>query len=750
MLAGSAGAQTPAFTVTLDNLVNLTGGGTANVFMTGSTGGNGVITAKASASRLTGVAPLYVNIDMTETTSTLSSNPSHELFFSINWGDPGAGQWANGVQSAGLADKNWSFGPVGGHVFETPGTYVVTPTATDGVNTANRTKTIVVLDPNVVYDPAYGAGYETICISHSGNFTGAPGVSGLPGVATYVNTAGNTDMYAHFNTYKGSGKRILFCKADSWTCSAQMTFTNITSMIVGGYGTGVTATFGSGTMVSVSSSYAGSLIYPGTGNTDIKFCNFKIAASKDTSAIGMYSTITQMMAYKIEIRGCQQGFNAFPGIGGTNNVFDQHCMYECLVDDLWGYAFTDWPTASASGAIGTPGIFTSVAHPFDVGYKVRLTGTPPAPLQTLTDYFVSTSSLAADTFTLSSTAANAAAGVSLALSGTGTCTVTAQQLSGGIGAFVGFVRGGMMGCYFDNQNNGEQVVRVPFMQRSHINNNFLARCNQEKNIFKIHSFIYSEVAEYSEKNIISANVVDMRGGYSASSTTVAHTGYSYISIGNGGAGGDERCRDFIVENNFTYGTLVNPKHSQFVAIGGSNMTVRNNIADFSVGDRTTAYSGLYIYSSFNMATVNPSNSEDINGINIYNNTLYSNLVNAEVANFVILDDNTVLGVPYQVTGINIKNNIWYLPFHNPANTHKSVYHLAAGAAPTGIDASNNTDNNGGISTSPGFVSTPPVTLADWRPTAAWTVDNGATVPVLRDFNNATRVGGTYDIGAVLP
>lgn len=835
ILAGSGAAASPAFTVTLDNLVNLTGGGTANVFMTGSSGGNGVITAKASASRLTGVAPLYVNIDMTDTTSTLSTNPSHELFYSINWGDSGAGQWANGVQSAGLTDKNWSFGPVGGHLFETPGTYVVTPTATDGVNTANRTKTIVVLDPNVVYNPAYGAGYETICISHSGNFTGAPGVSGLPGVATYVNTAGNADMYAAFNTYKASNKRILFNKADSWTCSAQMAFSNLTNMTVGGYGTGVAASFGAGTMVSVSSSYNGSLIYPGAGNTDIKFCNLKIAASKDTQAIWLYSTITQFLAYKVEIRGCQQGFNAFPGTAGANNVFDQHCMYECLVDDLYGYAFVDMPTASASGAIGTPGVFTAAAHPFGVGYKVRLIGTPPAPLAVLTDYYISTANLSASTFSLSSSAANAAAGVSLALSGAGTCTVTAQQLGGGVPAFVGFVRGGMMGCYFDNHNNGEQTVRLPYLDRAHINNNYMARPNQGKNILKIHSFVYAQVPLYTEKFVVSGNVLSLRGGYSYNTVipnngaTASVVGDPSIIISNGGASGYEKTRNAIVENNITYGCLGNPKNAQsFIGVGGPHMTVRNNIADFSVDDRSSSYSGPDSFTAIQMASVTTSTDDPTIGVRIYNNTLYSNLYNAEVACFVSVTQPTSVtatgavgtpgvftstlshymtsgsklrlagappaplaaGVDYWVTPTNltaatftisatnggaalaisgagtclvyrgpevddliVKNNLWYLPNHNPANTRIAAVWLSGtpAAAPTNVVTSNNTDNVQNARVSPNFAVQPPALLTDWRPNAgSYAINTGATVPVLRDFNSANRYGGAYDLGAVLP
>lgn len=648
MIAGGAISppSTPSFTVTLDNLVGLTGGGTTNVFMTGSTGGGGVITVKASASRLTGVAPLYVNFDATETTSTLSSNPSHELFFAWDFGDPAAGTWANGVQSTGLNNKNTAFGPVVGHVFETPGTYVVTPVAIDGdpAHTASRAKTIVVQDPNVVY-----AGALTICISHSGNFTGKP--TG----ALEVNTAGNTDMYAALNGIADkNNKRILFCKADAWTCTAPISMTDMTGLYLGGYGTGVAATFGSGTMVSVTpSSLSDSLFNAGSGNSDLRICNFKIASNVSTKAVSLNSSISGALIYKVEIRGGPEGFAAYPGAGGTNNVFDQHCLYECLVDE----------------------IDSSIAGGFT-------------------------------------------------------------------GVFVGLVRGGIMGCYFDNCNHAEQTVRIPFIDRSHINNNYIARPNKTKNVLKIHSFNFTEVALYSEKFMISANVFDLRGGYSYNGTTVAEVGDCGMVIGNGGSDGTgigkERVRNGIVENNYTYGCRGEPKVLYFASIGCPNMTIRNNIADFLLGSTSAAYPGIYGSREAVFCYVGNSTPDPTVGVRIYNNSLYCNIDNG-TAFFVKISDATTAQV-------DIKNNISYQPYIGYW-ADKFVY-VTSGATTAAYTESNNTANQ---NTNPNFTATPPVTLADWKPaTGSYAINSGATVPVLRDFNNASRVGGIYDMGAVLP
>ena len=854
LLAGNTTPSVPSFYFNFSNPQNVTlGAAQARGNITSTQ--NAVIAASVSPSRTTGVAPLYVNFDATATTSTLitdadpviqTARRNQELFYATDFGDSSAGVWANGVQSSGLTSKNAGYGPVTGHVYETPGTYTMQMVVTDGVNTVTKTGTIVVQDPNTVY-----AGALTICISHTGNFIDAP--SG----ATQVNTAGNTDMYAAFNTYKGSNKRILFCKADSWTCSAQMAFSNITNMTVGGYGTGVAATFGSGTMVSVSSSYNGSLVYPGVGCTDIKFCNLRITASKDTQAVGLYSTITQFLAYKIEIRGCQQGFNAFPGTAGSNNVFDQHCMYECLVDDLYGYAFVDTPRANVTTTNGVADI-AATAHPYVVGMMVHFptsgegttqfpsTGTFPTPFAVTTTYFISSAGFAAGTFRLAPTLADAIAGTNTTTpTASGTYPLFSNILGGGIGAFVGLVRGGMMGCYLDSCNHGEQTLRLPFLDRAHINNSYFARPNQGKNVVKIHSFMYHEAPLYSEKFVFSGNEIDMRGGYSnggyttdpASVVTATGVGDISVIVGNGGNPGNERVRNGIFENNisracegFPRGRLV------FIGISCPSITVRNNIADFAIGDRTSAYTSGYGNTSLSMALINSSTPDPTVNVNLYNNTLYSNMVNAETHTFVYFtgigtgvtstwDSGTtgsvftswlpdlvtplkhgffnsfrvrVMGTPpagltngtfYYVTptnlgnytftlsatlggspitltdtgsctvnqfvdvdGVNIKNNIWYNPHHNLVNPYSGVSRNIGTptAAPTNVTTNHNTSDNGGIATDPVFAASPPAMLTDWRTTAPWTIDSGATVPVLSDFNQATRVGGTYDLGAVLP
>ena len=757
LLAGNSTPPVPSFYFNFSNPSNVTlGAAQARGNITSTQ--NAVLAASVSPSRTTGVAPLYVNFDATATTSTLSTNPSHELFYATDFGDYSAGTWANGVQSSGLTSKNAGYGPVTGHVYETPGTYTVQMVVTDGVNTAVKTGMIVVQDPNTVY-----AGTDTICISHSNNFTGAP--SG----ATQVNTAGNTDMYAAWIAHKASNKRILFCKADVWTASATISAAGVSNAIIGGYGTGVAHTFSSGTMVSVTPAVGVSPVFNSSTASDVKFCNFRVAAngSNGSAFQSLSADDFRITWYKMEVRGGYNAFSLAPNLI-LNSLFkhEQSCIYECLIDEVYGYAGFNPPqftgAVGSNGGGATPCVFTATGHNFKRFNTVQLTGTPPAGFSLATNYYVSGTNLTANTFSLS---ASVAVDTPMSSTSIGTCDVVAQGLGGGQSLYVAITKGGIMGCYFDNRNNGEQVLRMPYSQTMHVTNNYLARPNQQKNVVKIHSRGYDNivgipgVSGWSEKIVFSGNFMDLRDGYSwnvaipNNGQTATSVGDCYIVMGHGSPseGLNERVRNVIIENNYTQACLGNPKDNpQFISVGCPNVTVRNNIFDASMGDRAGPFSTPYNYVNMHFASIGTSTSDGTAGVRIYNNTMYSNIYNAEAAEFVII---SAPGANPQVDDVQIKNNIWYTPNHNPArpDSTRIVLKLGAGAIPTNVTYSNNTDNGQTSLISPNFVATPPVLLTDWRPnTGSYAINTGATVPVLRDFNNASRVGGTYDLGAVFP
>jgi hypothetical protein len=326
-----------------------------------------------------------------------------------------------------------------------------------------------------------------------------------------------------------------------------------------------------------------------------------------------------------------------------------------------------------------------------------------------------------------------------------------------VSGFIAMTRGGVMGCYFDNCNHGEQTLRIPYINSSHVSNNYLARPNQTKNILKMHPRGYNNTigvsSGYSEKIIVSGNVFDLRGGYSFNEVipnngqiaTLVGDSFIVTGYGNSGEGVDERMQHVIVENNITYSCSGNPKdYPSFIAVSCRYFTVRNNIADLSFGDRASAYAGPHPYTHLHFASVTTSTAEQTTGVRIYNNTLYSNIGNAETSYFVRFSDSPTYT---DADDIQIKNNLWYVPNH--PNASRTAYYNQNGAC-TNIVAQSNTDNVATALVSPNFLVMPPVTLSDWRPnTGSYAIDSGATVPVLRDFNNASRVGGAYDLGAIL-
>ncbi|MFP8833719.1 PKD domain-containing protein [Hydrogenophaga sp. XSHU_21] len=138
--------------------------------------------AQLEASRLSGPAPLAVQFDASATSSTLSSqHPFHHVRYSFNFGDDRGLTWPH----SGRPRNVQTGGPIAAYVYDLPGTYRVQVRAIDASgNSSERTVTVEVQDPNVVY-----MGSRTVCVSTAANFTGCPAgasqIAMLPNAASY-------------------------------------------------------------------------------------------------------------------------------------------------------------------------------------------------------------------------------------------------------------------------------------------------------------------------------------------------------------------------------------------------------------------------------------------------------------------------------------------------------------------------------------------------------------------------------------
>lgn len=184
-------------------------------------------------SRFSGVAPLSVFFDASGTTAT-GKNAFHELEYRWNFGEdtavlsalPGGANWTNGSSKG---SRNLATGPEAAHVYETPGTYTVALTATDGTNQlSNSCAQIVVQDPDLVF-----SGNNTVCVAAS-----TPPVAGAGGCPAGALAAVQASFPAAISSYATTGKRVLFKRGDTFAAASEATLTATGPGIVGAYGSG--------------------------------------------------------------------------------------------------------------------------------------------------------------------------------------------------------------------------------------------------------------------------------------------------------------------------------------------------------------------------------------------------------------------------------------------------------------------------------------------------------------------------------
>lgn len=167
------------FTVVATNGFGSVSSSSQSVTVSGTSSVTPSVTVTQGAS---GIAPHYCFFDASATTSTQTSLPYHEVVYHWDFDDGTAGTWAKGIAGD---SKNNDYGPLAGHVYETPGTYIPTCTMYDGTGVATWTGSAITVVSQVGH--ASFAGTKTILASSSGNFTCA-GVSG----ATQITATGAT------------------------------------------------------------------------------------------------------------------------------------------------------------------------------------------------------------------------------------------------------------------------------------------------------------------------------------------------------------------------------------------------------------------------------------------------------------------------------------------------------------------------------------------------------------------------------
>lgn len=266
--------------------------------------------------RNTGVAPLFVMADASGTTDTTVPKPFHDATYTYDYGDPGAGTWAAGARP-GTNSKNASWGPMGGHVFETAGSYTITLTIYDGTNTCQTTAGVTVSDPDTVF-----SGTNTTCVSTSGNFTGCP---------AGANQVTSSDFRATLAANVTSGKRTLYRKTESFTASSNVIVTATGPGLVGAYGTGAAP------IVTMTGS-VGSQPILRFGNTttvnqkDWRVMDLSFVGNGNAEALGLGGGFDQLTFLRIKARSCNDAcifFNsAVLNVAASPHLFDQAAVID--------------------------------------------------------------------------------------------------------------------------------------------------------------------------------------------------------------------------------------------------------------------------------------------------------------------------------------------------------------------------------------------------------------------------------------
>ncbi len=251
-------------------------------------------TATFTASRTTGVAPLSIFFDATTIASPQYPRKFHHVQYNWDFSDPGS-------------RRPTATGPMAVHVFEDPGTYVVTCVALEPDGTQiNEAMLIQVQDPDVVF-----AGTDTICFSNTANFPGAP-------VGANLVTTSSFDTAL---AYAGTGKRLLFRRGHTFYNSSTLTIDSQGPMLVGAFGTGtnpdVRGIFGNNPVIDVThTSDVLELGDNGSECTDLRLMDLDFDPPSGTpqKLIGAAYRVVNTLVYRIKAGEFRQMVSLSDGI----------------------------------------------------------------------------------------------------------------------------------------------------------------------------------------------------------------------------------------------------------------------------------------------------------------------------------------------------------------------------------------------------------------------------------------------------
>jgi hypothetical protein len=633
------------------------------------------------------VAPCAVTFDATLTVKTGEAEPLENLLYSWDYGDRAKENetWAYGARP-NTQSKNRDFGYIGGHVYDTPGTYYVTLTVTDSSGKVNAIRQqIVVTDPDVIF-----AGNKTICFSNDADFTGAPAGS------VQVTTSTLDDVTSR----AAAGKRYMFKRGHTFDRAVNTTqFTNLSNVQF--------CSFGSGALPKLRATAAGASCIYIFGNNgivnnyqiyDLEFINVPLTTDVTAVRVTMPSslkTITSpyglMTFYRIKTSKIR-----LPGLSGNCGA-----VVECYGDVL--------------GASGAVGMFGSDAHDCmwignfcdnnnTAEHTIRIQG---GQRNIIAHNHAANPAATKHVLTIRGSAASTGGEVIPTFASSTVYTFGNLVIPTTPNGYIYIVSG-----FTGNRTSGAEPAWPTTLGQEVTTGNVTFKC------------------EYADTTATTGNATpayyvskhyNVRDNYLDTTGLTGAINY-IVAIHPQGASNYEPISDVLFEGN-----VYSPKHNLAATftvglyINASRIIVRNNLFNLTLNVEATCY-GVDIINS------NSSGMPDSTGIHIYNNTFY--LGNTFATN---KDVRAVDQLDAKALGLVVKNNLFYVRDGAPA-----VVKMVNDASTDAVISNNTTDVQ--AKTVNPFVSAAPANDADFKlASAGYAVASGLALDsAFIDYFGTTR------------
>lgn len=299
-----------------------------NCYVNSGTVDNSAINLSLIPSRTSGVAPLSVFFDASNTTGGGAARPFHDLAYCWDFGDASAGSFTVSGKS-----KNRAYGPEAAHVFETPGTYTVNLNARDSQGrVATQSVQITVTDPTSVFSAS-----NTVCLSGTGDFSGCP--AGAKQVTNTSIGSMNTEIAG-----AGGKRRILIHRGESYTGGIQ----------IDEAGPGLIGTYGSGAAPAINTTgrafdFSDQDLVNDPYPTDWRIMDMDVDGQSNGNSLGVYigGLTKNVLALRVKVKNAGGGFGSGDSIINywNNNGNPGH-------DVIDGFAIQDSEARDCKGGQG--------------------------------------------------------------------------------------------------------------------------------------------------------------------------------------------------------------------------------------------------------------------------------------------------------------------------------------------------------------------------------------------------------------